>query len=99
MPDRSKYPIFHEYYEVAESVEVVAELAGEPTHIRIEALLHVDAGKYQTRAYKLEDVTIQTNGKPLNTRLWIDYDLPWTDSATADGAIAQALSFLQQRCG
>jgi hypothetical protein len=35
--------------------------------------------------------------KPQSMRIWIGYDLPWTDQDTADGALTQALGFLSDR--
>jgi len=107
MLNRKSYPFCNEFYTVEKSIEVVVTIQGESCSIRIDALFNLDGSKYSTRAYILEDVTAQptypqTNNvfsrKPESMRVWIKYDLPWTDRASADDALAQALGFLGERC-
>jgi hypothetical protein len=96
-----------EFYVVEKTVEVVAQILDEPKAIRIEALRSVPQGKYSTRAYIQECLTVQPtypqtgsnfDRKPEDVRIWVDYDLPWTDGESADEALNQALSFLKERC-
>jgi len=101
------YQSCSEAYIVEKTVEIVAEIAEENQTIRIEALRDLRSGRYCTRAYRQEHVTLQpthpiTGGKhdrPLTRfRVWVDYSLPWIDREDADGALSQALSFLNERC-
>jgi hypothetical protein len=101
-----------EGYVVAKTVDVVVTMKGEgPARIRIEAVENAhgtDVGsKFSTLAYREEMVTVQPthpqtgnnfDRQPEEMRIWVSYDLPWTDRDTADGAIQQALGFLRQRC-
>ncbi|MGC9216455.1 hypothetical protein [Acidithiobacillus sp.] len=96
-----------EFYIVEKSVEVVVEISGEPQTIRIEALRSLPQGKYSTRAYIQDYATVQQtypktgdkfDSKPKEIRIFVDYDLPWTDRETADEALNQALCFLKERC-
>lgn len=108
MLDPKKFIFCHEFYVVAKTVEVVINIRGESEQIRIEALC-VPGSKacYSTRAYIMKDITVQptfpqdTEGftsKVQSVRVWVAYDLPWTAQNSADDALAQALSFLGERC-
>ena len=64
------------------------------------------ATPFTARCYVREDVTVQptypqTAGgfarTPRSSQLWLGYDLPWTARDSADGALAQALGFLEER--
>lgn len=98
----------NEHYVVAKSVEVEVRLKateGGPARIRIDAL---DGGKgeFTTRAYIEQSFTLQPTypiieGKkpaPDVFETWVRYELPWTSRPTADAAISQGLSFLEERC-
>jgi hypothetical protein len=108
MLDPSRYGFCSEFYVVEKAVEVVVEIAGTPETIRIEAHKRGNAQGYCTRSFIQRDITVQPtypqeNGcfsrKPESITVWVTYDLPWTDRETADAALAQALSFLGERCG
>jgi len=97
---------FNEAYEVEKTIEVVAELYEGPTTVRIDALRSLINGRYSTRAYVEEHVTLQptypqTEGRhdraPEEFRVWVSYSLPWTDRGDADQALTQALGFLSER--
>ncbi len=107
MITRSHIDFCNEFYVVEKTVEVVVQISGESQTIRIEALQSLLQGKYSTRAYIQEHVTVQptypkTGGKfdrePESMRVWADYDLPWTNRESADDALNQALGFLSERC-
>ena len=96
-----------EFYTVEKSIEVVVTIRGEDETIRIDALKDELIGRYKTKAYREEHVTLQptypqTQGafdrQPQDYRVWVDYALPWTDRESADGALNQALDFLSDRC-
>lgn len=96
-----------EFYVVEKSIEVVVKMSGEPQTIRIEALQALPDGKYCTRAYIQEYVTLQPtfpqtgrkfDRKPEDMCVWVDYSLPWTDRESADEALNQALGFLREKC-
>lgn len=96
-----------EFYVIEKSIEVVVQIAGEPQTIRIEVLQSLPQVKYCTRAFIQEHVTIQHtypqtgekfDREPEDVRIWIDYDLPWTNRESADAALIQALGFLRERC-
>lgn len=103
------YAFCSEFYVVEKAIEVVVSVQGEERHIRIEALYGPDsATRYSTRAYIKEDVTVQPTcpqdsegfgKKPESVSVWVAYHLPWTARDSADGALAQALGFLGERCG
>lgn len=91
---------FNEHYIVARTEMVVVDLNGESQTIRVEAL---DGGNgyFSTRAYIQRSVKV-TYEYPMASdmpyvNVWVDYDLPWTNRDTAEGAIKQALSFLFER--
>ncbi len=103
----ASYEACNEAYIVEKTVEVVADIGGESQTIRIEALRDLYNGRYSTRSYKEEHVTLQPTypqrggrnvRQPKEFRVWVGYDLPWTDRDDADGAISQALAFLSERC-
>ena len=94
---------------VERTLEVVVRLAAEeePVLIRIEALRHAKSGRCFTEAYRRENWTVRPtcpprkdrfapNHKPRDT--WVPYDLGWTEGATPDAVIQQALGFLGLRC-
>ncbi len=93
-----------EAYEVVRTVEVVV---GERRY-RIEVLKGDwnPATPFTTRCYVREDVTVQPTypqasggfaRTPRSSQLWLGYDLPWTACDSGDGALAQALGFLEER--
>ncbi len=83
-------------YEVAKTVEVVI---GENTY-RIEVLKSYSNPNvpFTTRALIQEEVILTPafpeGAKQEPMEVWVDYDLPWTEGADADSALAQALGFL-----
>lgn len=107
MITRTNIDFCSEFYVVEKTVEVVVQILGESQTIRIEALQSLPQGKYSTRAYIQEHVTVQPtypqtgskfDRKPESVRVWVDYDLPWTNRESADEALHQALGFLSERC-
>jgi len=108
MYNASNHGFCQEFYTVEKTIEVVVMLKGqkEPTTIRIDAVRDEKTGKYCSHAYTEESLTVQPTypqtgssfiRKPENFTIWVDYDLPWTDRDSADGALDQALDFLRQR--
>ncbi len=100
----SNYSFCSEFYVVEKVIEVEVSLKqpqNYPARTRIEALNQ--SGAYSTSAYILADVNIpqtypSADQPPLHDgRIWIHYNLPWTDGSDADGALAQALDFLRDR--
>jgi hypothetical protein len=96
-----------EFYVVEKSIEVVVELAGETTRVRIDALRHEQNGSYKTKAYVEEAVVLELaypspddDGKiPHRRYIWVDYlSLPWTNGDSADAVLSQALGFLRDAC-
>ena len=82
-------------------------IQGEADRIRIDALRDAKTGDYCTTAYIETHLTLQptypqTGGSfdrnPEDVRVWVDYDLPWTNRDSADAALGQALGFLKERC-
>jgi hypothetical protein len=108
MSESERYPFCSEFYIVEKSIEVVVKINGEDRHLRIDALHAPNSTVlYSAAAYIKEDITVQTtypqeNGQfasqPQNVQVWVSYELPWTDRKSADDALAQALSFLRERC-
>jgi hypothetical protein len=107
MQTPERFSFCSEFCVVAKVVEVVVNLGGANRTVRIEALdrFYSTQPSYSTRAYIQESVTVQptypqSNGrferKPESMRVWVPYDLPWTDRDSADGAIEQALGFLRR---
>ena len=108
MFDQEAHGFCSEFYVVEQTIEVVVRKDDETKSIRIDALRDERTGRYKTKAYVLEDVTVQPtyprtgsefDSKPENVRVWIGYDLPWTDRETAEDALRQALGFLSERYG
>ncbi len=106
MYDKAVHSFCSEFYTVAKSIEVVVKLRGGPSRIRIDALRSEIEGRFSTKAYIEESLTLQptypqTSGsfqrKPEEFRVWVDYDLPWVDSDSADGALRRAVGFLAER--
>ena len=107
MYNREIHGFCSEFYTVEESIEVVVTTRGQSERIRIDALRDERTGTYCTKAYIGEHVSLpptypQTNGtfdrSRTSFRVWVDYELPWTDRESADQALGQALSFLRERC-
>jgi hypothetical protein len=106
MLDPSLYPFCSEFYVVEKSIEVVVTLksTGTAEEIRIDALSGTNPNvPYNTHAYIKKEITVQpkypeTSANPESIRVWVDYDLPWTNRNSADDALAQALGFLRDRC-
>ena len=80
---------------------------GEDEQIRIDALRSAQTGTYHTAAYILTHLTLQPtypqtgesyDRNPEDFRVWVKFDLPWTDRDAADDALVQALGFLEERC-
>ncbi|MGB5874480.1 MAG: hypothetical protein WBH56_12225 [Bacteroidota bacterium] len=106
MYDKSAHSFCDEFYIVEKTIEVVVNIKGESETIRIDAMKNEKTGKYCTRAYRDEQLTVQptypkTEGKydrnPEDCRIWVDYDLPWTDRNTANEALRQAIDLLRQQ--
>ena len=107
MYDQNIHEFCSEFYTVEKTVEVVVNMNGESKTIRIEAIKDEINGRYSTQAYMEEEVTLQPTypnesgkfrRKPQGYSIWTKYYLPWTDRSTAEHAIYQALSFLEERC-
>ena len=107
MISEASYSFSSEAYIVEKTIEVVAKIGENLETIRIEARRDLSHGRYSTRPFIEENVTLQptypkTGGKydrsPQNFRIWVSYDLPWTDGESADGVLSEALSFLEDRC-
>ncbi|MEE9250824.1 MAG: hypothetical protein V3U93_06825 [Alphaproteobacteria bacterium] len=107
MFNNARHGFCSEFYTVEKSIEVVVKLRDGDTRIKIDALKDERAGKFSTKEYREELVTLQptcpqTGGsydrQPEDFRIWVDYDLPWTNRDTADAALEQALGFLKERC-
>jgi hypothetical protein len=106
MLEPAAFPFAFEFHEVEKSIEVTVVLRGEETRIRIEALRAQD-GNYSTSAYIEREVQLLEPLKNpedvgeadfVRARTWVVYELAWTHRQTADDALAQALSFLRERC-
>ena len=106
MLDPNNYSFCSEFYIVEKTVEVVVEMQDESRYVRIEALRERD-GHYSTRAYIQDRITVQPTNRqaggetarpPTELWVWADLDLPWTHLKSADDVLAQALSFLSERC-
>ena len=107
MYNRKWHDFCSEFYTVEKSIEVVVTTGGQSERIRIDALRNEMTGTCCTKAYIEEHVSLQptypqTSGKfdrsPRSLRVWVDYELPWTNWDSADEALGQALSFLRERC-
>ena len=107
MYDGNTHTFCSEFYTIEKSIEVVVTIQGQDEQIRINALREGETGKFSTRAYIERNLTLQptfpqTSGSfdsdPEGFRVWVDYDLPWTNRDSADAALGQALGFLRERC-
>ena len=107
MYDANTHSFCSEFYTIEKSIEVVVTIQGEADRIRIDALRDAKTGDYCTKAYIETHLTLQptypqTGGSfdrnPEDVRVWVDYDLPWTNRDSADAALGQALGFLKERC-
>lgn len=107
MYDKQRHGFCSEFYTVEKTIEMVITIAGESERIRIDPLKEGGTGKYSTKAYCEEHITAQPtysqsggsfDRAPQDYRVWVDYDLPWTDRDSADAALNQALGFLKERC-
>ncbi|WP_417799070.1 hypothetical protein [Terasakiella pusilla] len=107
MYNQNQHRHCNEFYTVAKTIEVVVLINGEQCHIRIDALKDETQGVYTTHSYFEENVTLQPtypNSGGLFQRptqdyqIWTSFNLPWTRSDTADGALNQALGWLSERC-
>jgi hypothetical protein len=97
-----------EFYTVEKTLEVVVSRNGESITVRLEALRNEETGRYSTRAFMDENVTLQptypqSHGKyereAEDFRIWVPFpDFPWTDRDSADAVLMQALGFLRERC-
>lgn len=106
MLDRQRYDFASEFYVIEKTIEVVVNINGQNETIKIEALHDFDDDAYKTRAFILENVTLQptypqvggefSNGLT-DFQVYVSYELPWTHRPTADEALQQALGFLKER--
>ena len=96
-----------EFYVVEKTVMLCVRIAGEDKTIRIEAIKRLPNNIYDTRAYILETCCvnpstplagIKLDEGPYNNKIWMEFDLLYTNRKTADEAIEQALSFLREEC-
>ncbi|WLI89600.1 hypothetical protein Q4S45_00250 [Massilia sp. R2A-15] len=104
MINPNSYSGCSEFYEVAKSVVFFQQYGGETRRFRIDALLDPKSGRFSTSAYIEEAVNLQrsypvANGKfttaPDDFRIWVVFtNLGWTDRASAEAAIEQAMAFL-----
>ena len=104
MVDPGHHAFCSAFYTVEKSIEVVVPIGGEERRIRIDALRNAPDGRFSTKAYIEEDITVQPSypqtgdsfgRKPEHIRVWISYDLPWTNQDSAEGALQQALGGLR----
>ena len=105
LEDYKKYTGFNEVYEVVKTAELVGY---DRNMYRIEVLKCFSNPNvpYLIRSLIWRHITVQptypkTSGKfdrqPEDMGVWVDVELPWVVAQTADGALAQALSFLAGR--
>ena len=96
MLSTAKHPHCSEMYAIEKTIEVELNLDVEgPSTLRIEALRDLEGdGNFSTSTYILASVAAQ----PAPIKVWAHYDLPWTDSRSADEALNHALSALEERC-
>jgi hypothetical protein len=99
MINPSDYSFCGEFDFVEKAIEIVVRIGEESKRIRIEALKD-SAGKYRTREYVEDHVTLQSafGDEAKQTTIWVPYDLPWTHGHSADEVLKRALSFLEERC-
>jgi hypothetical protein len=107
MLNPKNYKFCAEFYVVEKSIEVVARIKSDEASSRFKIDALNGADHYCIRAYKEEVVKLQLtypqiagafDSKPQNLRIWVEFDLPWVHVSTADQALAEALSFLSERC-
>ena len=93
MYDRTTHNFCSEFYTIEKSIEVVVTIQGQEEQIRIDALRQGKTGNYSTKAYIERNLTLQptypkTNelfeSAPGDFRVWVNYDLPWTNRNSAD---------------
>src|SRR5437016_1380318 len=98
--------MFSEMYDIVRTVEVVVN----EQRYRIEVVKGYSntAIPYSIRCYVEENVTVQPTypithgrheGKPEDIAVWTHFSLSWVIRDTADGALAQGLSFLHEAAG
>ena len=103
------YACTSEIYQVQKVVEVEVLLTNgarerTPARIRLEALRNMRDGQFNTRAYIEQAVVLQlqptlSSGEQNNeSRMWVAHKIPWTQGATADEALRQALRFISEKC-
>ncbi len=106
MLDPASFPFAFEFDVVEKTIEVTVTLHGEETRIRMEAL-RAQGGTYSTTAYVEREIQLRHawkhpndvgDGEMVGARTWVVYELPSTHRSTPDEALAQALSFLRERC-
>lgn len=107
MYDKQRHGFCSEFYTVEKTIEVVVTIGGESETIRIDALKEGGTGEYSTKAYREEHLTVQPtypqsggsfDRAARDYRVWVDYDLPWTNRDSSAAALNQALGFLKERC-
>jgi hypothetical protein len=66
----------------------------DPREYRIEAVRNTD-GTYDTRVLEMVEATIQHDGKQEPVLMWVAAKgMPWTNRRSADAAIEQLLSLI-----
>ena len=99
----SAHAFASEFYDVEKSIELVAKFKGQQERFRIDVLASA-GGNCSTRAYIEVEVVLTLplqvpSTGPMRTRVWVTFDLlPWTSRPDADGALVQALGFLEDAC-
>jgi hypothetical protein len=105
MFDDKQHDFCAEFYSVEKSIEVVVQIRGEDTRIRIEALRDESTGRYSARAYVEERVTLQPtypqtgdsyDRPPEDFDVWVHYDLPGDYRGSADAILECALGVLKE---
>ena len=95
-----------EYHILEKAIEVVTKIGGIDRQFRIEALHGPESViPYSARCYMRVDIAVQPahpspggpGGKSETVSVWAQYDLPGTETDSADIAIEQALGLLRQR--
>ena len=96
-----------EYHILEKAIEVVTKIGGIDRQFRIEALHGPESViPYSARCYIRVDIAVQPappgapggpGGKSETVSVWAQYDLPGTETDSADMAIEQALGVLRQR--
>ena len=96
-----------EYHILEKAIEVVTKIGGVDRQFRIEALHGPESViPYSARCYIKVDIAVQPappgapggpGGKSETVSVWAQYNLPGTETDSADMAIEQALGLLRQR--